>query len=224
MTKKLKNTYDKKLIADLPRVTFGGAIHVIQSESQAEQAIRYLLSQPILGIDTETRPRFKKGVNHRVALLQVATHNVCFLFRLNLTGITPSLKALLEDNTIPKIGLSVHDDILALRRRTDFKPGRFIELQKEVKVLGIEDMSLQKLYANIFGQKISKTQQLSNWENDCLTEGQKLYAATDAWACIMLYEEIKRLHSTGDYTLEIIKQEIPESIPKEEEASNTQGM
>ena len=74
----------------------------------------------------------------------------------------------------------------------------------------MEDMSLQKLYANFFGQRISKRQQLTNWEADVLTDKQKLYAATDAWACIMLYEELMRLEQMGDFTL--VEQEKEEKI------------
>ena len=72
--------------------------------------------------------------------------------------------------------------------------------------MGIEDLSLQKLYANLFNQKISKRQQLSNWETDILTDKQKMYAATDAWACIMIYQEIIKLKESGNYKL-IIKEE-----------------
>ena len=108
---------------------------------------------------------------------------------------------LLEDETVPKVGLSWHDDILQLHKRAEFTPGNFIDLQKHVGEIGVEDRSLQKLYANFFGQKISKSQQLSNWENDVLQEKQKIYAATDAWACIKLYEELLRLEQTNDFKL-----------------------
>jgi ribonuclease D len=111
------------------------------------------------------------------------------------------VKRLLEDTTVPKVGLSLTDDMHQLRRLGDFETGRFIDLQNHVREVGVEDMSLQKLYANFFGQKISKRQQLTNWEADILTEPQKLYAATDAWACVMLYEELMRLEATNDYTL-----------------------
>jgi ribonuclease D len=80
---------------------------------------------------------------------------------------------------------------------------------------GIQDLSLQKLYANIFGQKISKSQRLSNWEADILTEQQKLYAATDAWACVMLYQELLNMKSNG-YDLEIVPEPEP-VVPKEED-------
>jgi ribonuclease D len=182
-------------------VLFEGRIVVVLTEQEAEKAVRYLLSQPILGVDTETRPSFRKGQAHRVALLQVSSHDVCFLFRLNQLGMSPSVKRLLEDTTVPKIGLSLRDDLSSLHRLGDFETGSFIDLQNRVSEVGVEDMSLQKLYANFFGQRISKREQLTNWEADILSDKQKLYAATDAWSCIMLYEELLRLEQTGDYEL-----------------------
>lgn len=193
--------FDKKRITALPVVQFQGKIVVVISAGEAEKAVDYLLSQSILGVDTETRPSFKKGQIHQVALLQVSTHDTCFLFRLNYLGMAPAVVRLLEDEQVPKVGLSWHDDILQLHKRGNFKPGNFIDLQKHVGEIGVEDRSLQKLYANFFGKKISKSQQLSNWENDVLQERQKIYAATDAWACIQLYEELQRLERTRDFRL-----------------------
>ena len=211
MKKVIYNKIDKRSISNLPKVLFPGRIVVVTTENDADKAVDFLLAQPILGVDTETRPAFKKGINHKVALLQVATHDICFLFRLNYTGITTSILKLLEDTTVPKIGLSLHDDIMSMHRRADFRPGNFIDLQKHVGEIGIEDMSLQKLYANFFGQKISKAQRLSNWEADILTQQQKNYAATDAWACIMLYEELQKLEDTGDYEL-VVKPEEEQKV------------
>lgn len=211
MKKVIYNKIDKRSISNLPKVLFPGRIVVVTTENDADKAVDFLLAQPILGVDTETRPAFKKGISHKVALLQVATHDICFLFRLNYTGITTSILKLLEDTTVPKIGLSLHDDIMSMHRRADFKPGNFIDLQKHVGEIGIEDLSLQKLYANFFGQKISKAQRLSNWEADILTQQQKNYAATDAWACIMLYEELLKLEDTGDYEL-VVKPEEEQRV------------
>ena len=201
MITKLYNKFDKKSISDLPRVTFPGKIVVVLTESEAQKAVDFLLSADILGIDSETRPVFKKGQHHKVALLQVSTKDVCFLFRLNLIGMPSCIVRLLEDTTILKVGLSLHDDFMMLHQRRDFKIGRFIDLQNMVSEFGIEDLSLQKLYANLFHERITKRQQLSNWEAPILTEQQKIYAATDAWACINLYEEICRLKATGEYEL-----------------------
>lgn len=216
MKKKILNKFDKKKMPTLPRATFGGRIEVVLTENVAEKVVDFLLNQDILGIDTETRPSFTKGRQYEVSLLQVSTRDVCFLFRLNHLGLSKSIIRLLEDRSVPKIGLSLHDDIKALRKRGDFNPGWFIDLQDEVHKIGIQDMSLAKLYANIFGMRISKREQLSNWEADILTPKQKIYASTDAWACIMLFEEYIRLKDTGDYELEIVPEPIAPAITNEE--------
>lgn len=204
MLKIIYNKFNKADIASLPIETFPGRIVVIMSEGETEKAVRYLLSQDILGVDTETRPSFRRGEMHKVSLLQVSSKDICFLFRLNMTGITPSIKQLLENTEVPMIGLSWHDDLASLKRRANFKPGYFIDLQSVVGKIGIEDLSLQKIYANLFGKKISKRQRLTNWDADVLTDKQKVYAATDAWTCINIYEEINRLVATGNYKLEVI--------------------
>ena len=210
MKKVIYNKFDKARIQQLPRALFEGRIEVVLSESEAAKAVDYLLKQPIIGIDTETRPSFRKGVKYYVSLLQVSSRDICFLFRLKHTGMCESIIRLLEDTTIPKIGLSLHDDIRQLHEVARFQPGYFIELQDKVKDFGVEDLSLQKLFANFFGERISKGQRLTNWEADILSESQKRYAATDAWACILLYEEMERLLQTRDF--EVIRNEETQEV------------
>ena len=215
MEKLLFDKYDKAKIASLPCVLFDGRIVVVVSESEAAKAVDYLLSQDVLGIDTETRPSFRRGTNYKVSLLQVSSREVCFLFRLNHIRMCEPVRRLLEDEKVLKVGLSLHDDIAALKRLKDFTPGNFFDLQKHVNEIGIEDLSLQKIYANLFGQKISKTQRLTNWEADVLSEKQKGYAATDAWSCIKIYDELKRLEATGEYKLIRHEDNVQESISEE---------
>lgn len=209
--KTIYDKYDKEKIKELPRALFDGRIIVIQTQKNAAKAVSYLLSFPLLGVDTETRPSFKKGIIHKVSLLQVSTEDTCFLFRLNMIGVPQSVVNLLQDENTIKVGLSLRDDFASLHKRGLFEPHSFIELQDYVKEFGIQDMSLQKLYANIFRQKISKAQRLTNWEADVLSDSQKAYAATDAWACIKLYKELERLKQNKSYKL-IITEE-----PKAEE-------
>ena len=199
MKKVIYSKFDKARIQQLPRALFEGRIVVVLSESEAAKAVDYLLSQPVIGIDTETRPSFRKGVKYYVSLLQVSSRDICFLFRLKHTGMCEPIVRLLEDTTVPKIGLSLHDDIRQLHEVAQIEPGYYIELQQKVKDFGVEDLSLQKLFANFFGERISKGQRLTNWEADVLSESQKRYAATDAWACILLYEEMERLLQTGEF-------------------------
>ena len=207
--KKIYDKFDKSIINSLPLVTFPGKIIVILNEYEADRAVEYLLSCDVLGVDTETRPAFRKGNNHKVALLQVATRKECFLFRLNHLGLPKSLLRLLSNKQVPMVGLSWHDDLMSLHRREQFEPGWFIDIQDIIGNLGIVDKSLQKLYANLFGEKISKRQRLTNWEADVLTDRQKEYAAIDAWACIKLYDEIMNLLATKEYELEVVPEEKP---------------
>ena len=213
MSKTIYSRFDKKAITDLPVVTFPGKIITIITAGEAEKAVDCLLNSDIIGVDTETKPSFHKGEQNKVALLQVSNRDMCFLFRLNLTGITPAIKRLLEDRSVKKIGLSWHGDIRGLEARSKFKPGLFIDLQDIVGEIGIKDLSLQKIFANIFHQKISKRQRLTNWETPVLTDKQKMYAAIDAWSCIQIYEEILRLKKTGEYDLVVVPEpEQPRAI------------
>lgn len=193
---------DKKIISALPRYVFEGRIVVVQSESEAERAVHYLNRHTELGVDTETRPTFRKGPMHKVALLQVATDELCFLFRLNYMGLPQPLVALIENPQIAKIGLSLKDDVQQLTgRHPRLLPRNFVDLQQIASQMGIEDMSLAKLFANVFRQRISKNAQLSNWEADALDEKQRIYAATDADACLKLYHRLSELRRTGRYRL-----------------------
>ena len=203
MRKLIYNKVDKSMISQLKLVEFYGKIYVVTSPVEAENVVDYLLSQPSLGFDTETRPAFEKGKRYYCSLLQVSTRTDCFLFRLNKTGLCPAVVRLLGDEQVTKVGLAWNNDMLSLRQLGNFKSGRFIDLQDMVRELGIEDQSLVKIYANLFGERISKAERLSNWERSELTDKQMEYAAIDAWACVRIYNEVNRLLSTRDYELEV---------------------
>ncbi len=215
MKKTIYNKFDKSIINDLPQAVFPGRIIVVLTEKAAEKAVDYLLSMDVLGVDTETRPAFKRGTAYQVALFQVSTCDTCFLFRLNQIGLCAPVKRLLENTEVPMVGLSWHDDLRMLHKRGDFVNGRFIDLQHVVGELGIKDLSLQKLWANLFREKISKRQRLSNWEAPILNDQQKKYAALDAWACLKIYDEIQRLKTTGEYELIVVPEPEQESVKNE---------
>ena len=200
---KVSSDIAKADIAAMPADLFAGRIIVIHSLADVEKAVSYLRKFPLLGIDTETRPSFAKGKTYEVALLQISTEDTCFLFRLNYIGIPDVLVDLLQDERLMKVGLSLKDDIHSLQRKHSLEPAGFLDLQQYVKQLGIDAQSLQKIYALLFGKKISKSQRLTNWEADVLTDRQKAYAATDAWACIRIYKYLEDLKAHGE--LKVIK-------------------
>jgi ribonuclease D len=187
-----KVNIDKDELAELPLVQFEGKINLIESKEDYLASVKYLSQQSLLGFDTETKPAFKKGEYNEVALLQLATKDHAFLFRLNKIGLGNSLKSILENPEIQKIGVAIRDDIKSLQKLNQFKPGGFVELQEHVKEFGIQDFSLKKISAIVLGCRISKSQRVTNWEAQELTEAQQIYAATDAWVSHRIYESLNQ--------------------------------
>ena len=176
-------------IQKLEYASFPGKIYIIDSVgTEFNRAIAYLRSQKVIGFDTETRPTFSQDQpRYGVALLQLSGPDKAFLFRLNKMGLHRRLCNLLTSDKVIKVGAAIHDDIRTLQRKHDFIPTSFVDLQKIVCEWGIRDKSVKKMAGIILGVRISKTQQLSNWEAEMLSESQCKYAATDAWVCREMY-------------------------------------
>ena len=176
----------------LPAVEFRGEIRIVEHERDIAAACKTLAEQPVIGFDTETRPSFRPGVTFRVSLLQLSTPTVCYLFRLNKIPLAKPILQLLEDRRILKIGADVVGDLRSLRQIRHFRDGGFVDLQGIAPEWGIGEKSLRKLSAIVLGRRVSKAQRLSNWEAATLTDKQQLYAATDAWVCTRIYEQLLR--------------------------------
>jgi len=178
---KYRKTITKEEIMELPLTKFEGEIVVIDSFKKLKSAVQELKKTKVLGFDTESRPSFQKGKTYQVSLLQLATGDKAYLFRLNKIGLPKSLAAILADENIVKTGVAIKDDIRVLQKLTNYKPASFVELQTYVKQFEIENISLKSIAAIVLGIRISKAQQLSNWEKQRLSTSQQNYAATDAW-------------------------------------------
>lgn len=188
------------LIEKLPKASFDGEIHVIDKPGkEMDNAIRYLKTKKVIGFDTESRPCFSAGQpQYGTSLLQLSGAEKAFLFRIKLTGIDDRLRSILANPAILKVGAAVTDDIRGLKKFGNFKEAGFVDLQKVVGDYGIRDKSVKKMAAIILGVKISKTQQLSNWEAETLSESQQKYAATDAWVCRLMYQKLLKSKQTEE--------------------------
>jgi ribonuclease D len=204
---------DKTELAEMPKVEFTGAIKIIDTVEKVDAAIAELSQYSVVGFDTETKPSFKRGITNKVSLLQLATDEAAYLFRLHLIGITDSIVDFLQNENILKIGISVRDDFQALRKKREIEPKGFVEIQEIAARMGIDDRSLQKIYALLFRERISKSQRLSNWELETLTESQMQYAAIDAWATIKIYKYLKQIIDEKNF--KVIHRDAEESIAKE---------
>lgn len=187
MPRRFANRITKEEVNALPVVGFEGEVVVIDRPEQVAEAVSYLKSQKVIGVDTEARPSFTRGVHYPTALVQIASRERCYLFRLTHVGMPEELCGIFADSNICKVGLAFRDDLNGLRRRRQFVPRNCVDLQSLVGRWGIQDLGLQKIFAICFGKKISKAQQLTNWENSHLTPEQARYASTDAWATLEIY-------------------------------------
>ena len=223
MSSFLPNTFaqhiDKAAIQTLPVTFFEGEVIVVDKPEMVADAAAYLRQHTVLGVDTEARPSFKRGVHYPTALVQIATLERCYLFRLTHVGMPVEIAEIFANPDICKVGLAFKDDITGLRRRRDFKPANCVDLQSMVCKYGIMELGLQKIFAIIFGKKISKSQQLTNWENSHLTPEQARYASTDAWATLSIYLALQQVKPLSKRAVEALKRaEKEKQILRQQEA------
>ena len=169
---------------------FKGEIVVIDDLKKFTEVFPRLKNSTILGFDTETRPSFKKGGKNKVSLIQLSNRDLACLIRINKTGIPRELSDLLANPEVIKVGVAIHDDIKFLSKVKKFSPAGFVDLQSYVRNYGIQSSGLKKLAAIVLGFRISKRQQVTDWEAVELTEAQQVYAATDAWVCYEIYDKL----------------------------------
>lgn len=187
-----KESITPEEIEKLELIAFPGDIEIITEEGpRFDAAIRDLASCRMIGFDTETKPVFQPHAPRcPTALLQLSNENTSYLFRLHSLGLPKPLADILASKTITKVGAAVADDVRGLQHFAHFEPARFMDLQRFAEQYGIKDKSVKKLTAIILSRRVSKAQQLSNWEAPQLSWPQQLYAATDAWICLVMYKAL----------------------------------
>jgi len=186
-----QNEISKEEVAALELIQFEGPIQLIDSMEAFEREIDQIALQPVLGFDTETRPSFKKGKVYPTSLIQIASVDQAWILRVNRIGYPGPLLDLLSGEIPMKIGLGLQDDLRRLRADYQFEPDGFLDLQNYVQAFRIDEKGLKKISGIVLNRRISKSQQVSNWDADLLSEAQLRYAATDAWICLMIYNSLR---------------------------------
>jgi len=194
MDNKFQETITVEELQDYDLSWFKGEIVIVDNLQTFNKVLPRLNKQRVLGFDTESRPSFRKGHKNKVSLIQLATSDFACLFRINKIGIPEELVNILADPKIIKAGVAVHDDIRFLKKVRKFNPEGFVDLQRFVKDFGIQSSGLKKLTAIVLGFRISKRQQVTDWEASQLTEAQQVYAATDAWVCREIYVKLTSIN------------------------------
>jgi len=186
-----QNEISKEEVAALELIQYEGPICVIDSMEAFEQEIEQIEREPVLGFDTETRPSFKKGKVYPTSLIQISSLEKSWILRVNRIGYPKRLLELLSGEIPLKIGLGLQDDLRRLRADFQFEPQGFLDLQSYVAAFRIDEKGLKKISGIVLNRRISKSQQVSNWDADVLSEAQLRYAATDAWICLMIYNSLR---------------------------------
>jgi len=186
------STISKEEINNLDLERYEGKIFLITKKEQLTSVFAKINEYSLVGFDTETKPTFRKGEVNEVAMIQIAIPKAVYLIRINYTGITDEILSFLENQSIVKVGVALRDDLKDIKRLRKFTPKGFVELNKLVKDIGIESNGLRKLTAIILGFRISKNAQVSNWEAEKLSQKQLQYAATDAWVCLEMHNELQK--------------------------------
>lgn len=184
---RFKKHISKEELNELEINKFGGEIHLVDTQDELKKACDYLRSCSVIGIDTETKPSFKKGVINSVALLQMSSSDKAFIIRLKKVAISRELIELFTSKEITKVGIAVRDDLKDLKKLHPFEEENVVDLNVLTPKLGFESIGAKKLAALVLGFRISKRQQVSNWELNQLSQAQLDYAATDAWICREIY-------------------------------------
>lgn len=181
----------KEEVAGMDLVQFHGPIHLIDSRITFSRYIDRIMDHPTLGFDTESRPSFRKGVIHPTSLIQLSSTREAWLIRVGMIGYPDRLLELLSSGEVMKVGLGLNDDLRRLRSDHHFEPAGFLDLQHYAESFRIGEKGLKKLSGIVLGKRISKSQQVSNWDARELTEAQMIYAATDAWVCLEIYNTLR---------------------------------
>lgn len=189
----LKERISAEEVNVLPIRAYEGKIVLIDLEEDVEAAVKEIEQYNVVGFDTESRPAFNKGESYPVSLLQFATPKKVYLFRVNMLGMPKGISDLLSNPKLIKLGIALHDDKKDLRKLGVANPVGFKDIHSFIKDKGVINTGLRKLAAMILGFRISKSQQTSNWENPVLNERQQVYAATDAWVCLKIYDKLVEL-------------------------------
>lgn len=186
-----KYSITKEEINECELAGFEGEIRLVESEDAAQEAIEYLQHSPLIGFDTESKPSFKKGEHHPIALIQLSNLEVAFLFRINKLKEMPDFSKLFSNEQITKIGLGLRDELTELETKIGCECRQFVDLERIAHYHKFHQRGVRALAAFFLKIRVSKSAQKSNWERTELTDSQLKYAATDAWVCLSIFNAMQ---------------------------------
>jgi len=182
----------KEALNELPIRRYEGKVRLITTVPDLEQARADIRQEQVVGLDTETRPSFRKGETYLPCLVQAATARAVYLFQLSRVDVIPVINELLAESRIVKAGVGLAHDLRQLKEVFPFTVNNAIDLGVIARRRGLGQSGVRNLAGMLLGFRIPKGNRTSNWAAPQLSPAQVAYAATDAWACRELYLEFEK--------------------------------
>lgn len=180
-------------LAALPIQRYEGEVTLVATPAELERAIDDIRGDTVVGLDTETRPAFRKGESYLPSLIQIATARKVHLFQIAQLDCSAAVAEMLASPTVVKAGIGLKYDLAQLKLRFPFDAAAVVDLGDAAKRHGFQQSGLRNLAGLFLGFRIPKGAQTSNWAARHLTAQQIQYAATDGWACRELYLRFQAL-------------------------------
>lgn len=180
-------------MANLPIRRFEGRVCMVATPHDLEEARADIRWETALGLDTETRPAFRKGEKHLPCLVQAATARAVYVFQLRRPETFPVIAELLQEPRIVKAGVALAHDLRELKLVFPFTERNVLDLGVLARRCGLEQSGVRNLAGIFLGWRVPKGARTSNWAAPQLSPQQITYAATDAWICRELYLRLKAL-------------------------------
>ncbi|MGE8538251.1 MAG: 3'-5' exonuclease, partial [Acinetobacter sp.] len=169
-------------------------IQVINSLEHCLSLEQELKSCAVLGFDSESKPTFRVGeVSTGPHLIQLATLNQAYLFQMN-PAIWAFLAPIFASRDQIKVGFGLKNDAHLFRKK-GIELNSVIELSKCFGDFGLKNpVGLKNAMALLFQVNFPKSKRIStsNWASKNLTPAQIDYAAADAYAPVLVFEELLR--------------------------------
>lgn len=180
-------------LADLPIGRYDGEVLIVCDADGRARAREDFAQETLVGLDTETRPAFRKGEHYPPSLVQVATGRAVYLFQLACAETHPLLRALLEEPRVLKAGVGLAHDLRSLQTVFGFEPRNVVDVGALARRRGCTQTGVRNLAGMFLDVRIPKGARTSNWSARTLTRQQITYAATDAWVCRELFLRFETL-------------------------------
>jgi len=164
-----------------------------------DDRLKHYSTKSVISIDTETR-----GLNlnrDRLCLVQICDdEGVVSLVRYKSKlepgkQVGANLKKLLEDKKILKLFHYARFDISVLKHHlgANTTPVFCTKIASKLVRTYTDRHSLKDLVKETLGKELDKSDQMSDWARDDLTDSQLEYAANDVRVLIPIYERIRTL-------------------------------